>query len=175
MAPRTDPMIYRMAGHAMLVLMVGLVAGLFLTFSLLGAVSLWPLPGIEWQVPGSTRGWQAAHVGGILNGVMIAGLALLAHHLTLSPGGLNWCGWGLIYTGWGNTVFYWAGNIADNRGLSAGDTLYGAGDWIGALSYFGGASAMFATFIAVIILARAAFAGMNANPALREGEGEGEG
>ena len=158
MTTHTEPMIYRMAGHAMLVLFIGLVAGLFLTFSLLGAVALWPLPGVDWQVPGSTRGWQAAHVGGILNGVMIAALALLAKNLPLTPRALTWCGWGLIYTGWGNTVFYWAGNLASNRGLSAGDTLFGAGDWIGALSYFGGASAMFATFVAVIILARAAFA-----------------
>jgi len=158
MTKRTEPMIYRMAGHAMLVLLIGLVAGVFLVFSLLGSITLWPLPGIDWQIPGSTRGWQAAHVGGILNGVMIAALALLANNLALSQRALNWCGWGLIYTGWGNTLFYWAGNLATNRGLSASDTVYGAGDWVGALSYFGGASAMFATFVAVIILARFAFA-----------------
>ena len=67
-----------------------------------------------------------------------------------------WAGWGLVYTGWGNIVFYWAGNLAGNRGLSVTDTVFGPGNLMGALSYFGGASAMFATFIAVIILARTA-------------------
>ena len=56
-------------GHGMLVLLVGLVAGVMLVFSMLEAVTLWPLPAWEVQVPGSTRGWSAAHVGGILNGV----------------------------------------------------------------------------------------------------------
>ena len=61
----------------LLVIFVGLVAGLGLTFSLLEAVALWPLPAWEVSLPGSVRGWQAAHVGGILNGVMIAGAGLL--------------------------------------------------------------------------------------------------
>ena len=28
------------------------------------------------DVPGTTRGWTAAHVGGILNGVMIAAMSI---------------------------------------------------------------------------------------------------
>ena len=58
-------------GHGMVVLLIGLVAGVMLIFSLLDAVTLWPLPAWEVSVPGSTRGWQAAHVGGILNGVTV--------------------------------------------------------------------------------------------------------
>jgi len=68
---------HQVIGHGMLVLFVGLLAGVMLTFSLLGAVALWPFPTWEVAIPGSTRGWVSAHVGGILNGVMIAGLALL--------------------------------------------------------------------------------------------------
>ena len=67
----------------MTVLFIGLVAGVFLIFSLLDAVTLWPLPAWEVTIPGSTRGWQAAHVGGILNGVMIAAGALLMAKLQL--------------------------------------------------------------------------------------------
>ena len=69
----TDRLAYLVIGHGMIVLFIGLLAGVMLIFSLLNAVTLWPLPAWEVTVPGSTRGWQAAHVGGILNGVMIAG------------------------------------------------------------------------------------------------------
>ena len=45
--------------NGMAVLFIGLVAGIMLIFSLLGAVTIWPLPVWEAEVPGSTRGWQA--------------------------------------------------------------------------------------------------------------------
>lgn len=104
-----------MIANGMCVLFVGLLAGVMLVFSLLGVVTIWPLP--EWHVlvPGSTRGWQAAHVGGILNGVMISGAALLALHLQLVGRRMQWVGYGMIITGWANTVFYWAGLLAPTR------------------------------------------------------------
>ena len=154
----TDRLAYLAIGHGMIVLFIGLLAGVMLIFSLLNAVTLWPLPAWEVTVPGSTRGWQAAHVGGILNGVMIAGVALLMGRLGLEGRAAGWVGWGMIITGWGNTIFYWAGNLSANRGLSVGSTPFGEGDLAGALAFFGGGVAMFFTFVAVVILARAAFA-----------------
>ena len=148
---------YLVITHAMIVLFLGLVAGLMLTFSLLEAVALWPIPGWEVQVFGSTRGWQAAHVGGILNAVMMVALIYLVSFLDLSLKPARWVGWGMIITGWGNTLFYWAGNVAANRGLSAGDTPFGAGDLWGALAYLGGGTAMVFTFVAVVLLMRAAW------------------
>ena len=144
-------------GHAMLVLLIGLISGFGLVFSLMDAIALWPLPAIDVQIPGSTRGWQAAHVGGILNGVMMAGVALLMTRFALTGRRLNWVGWGMIATGWGNTLFYFAGNFSQNRGLSMGETPFGPGDIWGALSFIGGGSGMFFTIIATIILALAAF------------------
>ena len=144
-------------GHAMLVLLIGLISGFGLVFSLMDAIALWPLPVIDVQIPGSTRGWQAAHVGGILNGVMMAGVALLMTRFALTGRRLNWVGWGMIATGWGNTLFYFAGNFSQNRGLSMGDTPFGPGDIWGALSFIGGGGAMLFTIIATIILALAAF------------------
>jgi hypothetical protein len=152
-----DRLAYLVIGHGMAVLGIGLIAGVMLIFSLLDAVTLWPLPAWEVSIPGTTRGWQAAHVGGILNGVMIAGVALLMGRLGLTGRAAGWVGWGMIVTGWGNTIFYWAGNLSANRGLSVGSTPYGAGDLAGALAFFGGGIGMFFTFVAVIILARAAF------------------
>jgi len=153
----TDRLAYLVIGHGMIVLFIGLLAGVMLIFSLLNAVTLWPLPAWEVTVPGSTRGWQAAHVGGILNGVMIAGVALLMGRLGLEGRAAGWVGWGMIVMGWGNTLFYWAGNLSANRGLSVSATPFGEGDLAGALAFLGGGVAMVFTFLAVGILARSAF------------------
>lgn len=147
----------KVIGHGMLVLLVGLIAGVLLTFSLLEAVALWPLPTWEVPIPGSTRGWVAAHVGGILNGVMMAGLALLMGKLGLTGSRAYWTGWGLIIIGWGNTLFYWAANFSANRGLSPAGTNLGEGGVWATLAYIGGVVGMVFAFIVVIILARAAF------------------
>lgn len=153
----TEQFAYKVIGHGMLVLLIGLLSGFGLIFSLLDAVALWPLPAWEVSIPGSTRGWQATHVGGILNGVMMAGIALLMIKLELTGKRLTWVGWGMIITGWGNTLFYWAGNFSQNRGLSMTDTPFGPGDIWGALSFIGGGGAMLFTIIATIMLALAAF------------------
>jgi hypothetical protein len=144
--------------HAALVLTVGLIAGVMLVFSLLDAVNLWPFPVWQVQIPGSTRGWQAAHVGGIMNGIMLMVMALLMCKLDLSRKQYAIAGWGLIATGWGNTVFYWAGNLAPNRGLSVIDTQYGAADLAGAAAFLGGGGAMIITFVIMYLFARAALA-----------------
>jgi len=147
----------RVIGHGMLVLLIGLTAGVFLTFSVLGAVALWPLPTWEVSIPGSTRGWVSAHVGGILNGVMMACLALLMGKLELTGSRAYWTGWGLVIIGWGNTLFYWAANFSANRGLSPAATSLGEGGVWATLAYVGGVVGMVFAFVVVIILARAAF------------------
>ena len=143
--------------NGMAVLFIGLVAGVMLIFSMLGGVGLWPLPIAEVNVPGTTRGWTAAHVGGILNGVMIATIAVLMRHLEMIGKAAFWVGWGLIITGWANTIFYWAGNVSSNRGPSVAATPYGPGDMAGAVAFLGGGFGMIFTFIAVILVALAAW------------------
>ena len=54
-------------GHGMVVLLIGLIAGVMLIFSLLDAVTLWPLPAWDVTVPGSTRGWQDVVRGAVLH------------------------------------------------------------------------------------------------------------
>jgi len=135
---------------------MGLVAGVMLVFSLLDAVNLWPFPVWQVAIPGSTRGWQAAHVGGIMNGIMLIALAFLMGKLALSSRQTALCAWGLIATGWGNTVFYWAGNLAPNRGLSMEDTPYGVADIAGAVAFLGGGVAMVILFAIMFVFAGAA-------------------
>lgn len=153
---QANPLFRRVVFHAILVLSIGLVAGLMLAFSLLDAVNLWPLPVWEVAIPGSDRGWAAAHVGGILNGIMLIVLIQLATKLDLSDRDFRLSAWSLIITGWGNTVFYWAGNIAPNRGLSVDDTVYGGADIWGILAFLGGGGAMFFTFFVMFMFGRAA-------------------
>ena len=153
---QANPLFRRVVFHAILVLSIGLVAGLMLAFSLLDAVNLWPLPVWEVAIPGSDRGWAAAHVGGILNGIMLIVLIQLATKLDLSDRDFRLSAWSLIITGWGNTVFYWAGNIAPNRGLSVNDTVYGGADIWGILAFLGGGGAMFFTFFVMFLFGRAA-------------------
>ncbi|MEM8496656.1 MAG: hypothetical protein AAF542_01455 [Pseudomonadota bacterium] len=156
-APATDNRsYYRVVYHAILMLTVGLIAGVMLVFSLLGAVNFWPFPIWHVDIPGSTRGWQAAHVGGILNAVMLIALATVMLKLRLFQQRLTQVSWGLIAMGWGNTVFYWAGNVSSNRGLSMADTHFGATDVAGMLAFLGGGAAMFIAFILMYVFAGAA-------------------
>lgn len=141
--------------HAILVMTVGLLAGVMLVFSLLDAVALWPFPVVEMAIPGSTRGWQAAHVGGVMNGIMLVALGFLLRSLDLSTTKYAAAAWGLVIVGWGNTLFYWAGNLAPNRGLSMDDTPYGAADLAGALAFLGGGVAMVVLFILMFIFGQA--------------------
>lgn len=144
-------------GNGMIVLLIGLIAGLMLIFSLLGAVTIWPLPVWDITVPGSTRGWVSAHVGGILNGVMISVFALIMKRLNIIGYKAFWIGWGMIITGWANTVFYWAGNLSENRGLSMVETPFGQPEFFGITAFLVGAIGMIFTFVSVILLAIVAF------------------
>jgi len=146
-----------MIGHGALIMFISLVAGIMLTFDMLEGFKIWPFLDIAVDIPGSVRGWKAAHVGGLLNAVMILVVALCVSKVTLSVKSLNFIHWSFILTGWGNTVFYWAGNIAMNRGLAVGATPYGEGDFYGAIAFLSAASIMFFTMLGCLILMKAGF------------------
>lgn len=159
-----DPAVRRdqalLIGHGALVLLVALLAGFGLTFALLGEVTLWPIPWSTDFSVGSVRGWRAAHVGGLLNGVMMIVLALGLPVLLLGRRARKWTVWTLIYTGWGNTVFYLLGNLAPNRGLSGGGTPFGEGTLLGLFAYLPAATATVLAMSAVCIITLGAFRAM---------------
>lgn len=144
----------QMIFHGALVIAVGLVAGFGLLFELLGAVEIWPLPGMRADLPGTVRGWQAAHVGGILNGVMVLSAAACLQLLRLTERAARGIALALIFTGWANTVFYWFGNLAPNRGLSGGSNALGEGTLAGFIAYVPAALATVVTLAAMLALAR---------------------
>ena len=68
---------HRVVLHAIIVLSIGLIAGLMLAFSLLDAVNSGPT-GMGSVHTGFKPRLGAAHVGGILNGIMLIVLINLA-------------------------------------------------------------------------------------------------
>jgi len=147
----------RMIGHGAAVVVVALVAGFGLLFTLLEQIQVWPMPALDVQIPGSVRGWQAAHVGGLLNGVMVAVFALCLGRVGLTAGRAKWVALGLIFTAWANTIFYWAGNWAPNRGLSGGANVHGEASAMGLLAYVPAATATVVTLACAAVISAAAF------------------
>ena len=139
--------------HAGAVMVVGLLSGFGLLFALLEQVRIWPLPAFsEGPLPGSVRGWSAAHVGGILNGVMMIAIALCLPIVALREVVARRVVWAMIFTGWANTVFYQFGNLAANRGLSGDANVQGGASVAGLIAYLPAALATVITTVAVLAL-----------------------
>ncbi|MDX1382468.1 MAG: hypothetical protein R3190_02435 [Thermoanaerobaculia bacterium] len=147
----------RIIGHGALVMVVALFAGFGLMFALLGEIAIWPVPWTaDVQIPGTPRGWRAAHVGGLTNGVMMVAVALCLPLLAMTEGRQRWVCRAMIFTGWANTVFYLFGNLAPNRGLSGGDNAFGPGTAAGLIAYVPAAIATVVTISALAVVAMAA-------------------
>lgn len=147
----------QMIGHAALVMIVALLGGFALMFALLGEIAIWPVPWTgEVEMPGSVRGWRAAHIGGLLNGVMMLAVALCLPLLEMSQRRERAVGWAMIFTGWANTVFYVFGNLAPNRGLSGGTNALGEGSLAGLMAYVPAALATVITISALAAVAGSA-------------------
>ena len=147
----------KLIGHGALVILIALIAGMMLGFSLVEGIRLWPFIDLSAEIPGSTRGWRMAHTGGIMNGVLVIAIALTLCRLKLTIKQLKWVYWLFTCTAWGNTIFYWLGNFASNRGLSVGATKFGEGDLLGALAYLIVSPVMLLTIAGCWIIMRAAF------------------
>lgn len=145
-------------GHAALVLLVGLIAGMGLTFSLLGGIELIPGRILPFELPGDNDAWARAHVGGILNAVMMIALGMLLGGLDFPASQARRLAWMLIGTGWANTLFYWMALLAPNRAISIADNRWGAANWA---SVIGMVPAFVFAFVMVYVaycFARQAFA-----------------
>ncbi len=146
-----------MIGHSAVVMAIGMVAGLLLMFQVLGEIQLWPLFSFKVLVPGTERAWRAAHLGPILNGILCIVLAQAFPLLKLKVSALKWSAWSLICMAWGNTVFYIFSIFGTNRGLSFGTDKFGQGNLADLLAYISAVAAAGAVFIALGVIAFAAF------------------
>jgi hypothetical protein len=155
-----------MIANAGLVLLLGMLAGLPFAFHLIGHIGLWPIPlALDVQIPGTERGWRAAHIGNIMNGTMLLAVAAILHHLTLPANLRRAVAWCMIATVWGNAVFYVvAACLTDGRALTFGANRFGGGDWFNAIGYLAAMGAVFTVIFALIQLVRGAFASAREAP-----------
>ena len=151
-------------GHGALVILVALIAGVMLGFSLVEGIRLWPILDISMAIPGSDHGWKVAHSGGIMNGILVIVVAISLSRITLSNTQLSWIYWLFVCTAWGNTIFYWFGNFSMNRGLSVVANRFGEGDIYGAIAYIVVAPVMVLTIIGCAMLIKAGFKGAQKAP-----------
>ncbi len=59
-----------------------------------------------------------AHLEGILNGMLLFGVAAVAPLLQLGPRGAAWVTKGLLVCAWGNVTASWIGPLSETRGLA---------------------------------------------------------
>lgn len=146
----------RLIKHALYAILVGMFCGFMLMYTLLGKISLSPLP-ISFTIPllGTPDGWRVFHLGMLTNGMMailFAGCIRWLRVEGLAAAWISWCG---VATVWGNAGFYLFRMFATNRGLSVEDNIYGPANLSGGLSYMLGFVAVVTLLIAVILLLRA--------------------
>ena len=139
-----------MIGNGLLVVLIAMLSGFMLMFSLLGGIEVWPGKIIEIPMYGTVPGWVRAHTGGTLNGVLVIVVALALPILRLSDFMQRFVAYGFIYIAWSFTVFYWLGNASTNRGLSIGPSALGQPDLIGLIAFLPGVPSV---FLVVFLLA----------------------
>lgn len=149
-----------MIGNGALVLLLGLLCGFALLFHLLGELALWPIPGsLAVQIPGQPQRWVAAHIGNLMNALMLIVVALCLPLLRFSLRSEKFLAWGLIVTAWGNAGFYLLSALgASGRGLSFGANRFGGGDLLSQLTFLVAYPGAVISVIAMLLLARRAFA-----------------
>lgn len=148
----------KMIGHGAGVVLVGLFAGVGLLVSLLGGIELIPGQIIELSIPGDTGAWVRAHVGGMMNGVLVMLVAVMMAGLGFAGAAEGRMFWMLAGTGWANTLFYWAALFAPNRALSIADNRFGESNAAAVIGLVPALLFAVIAIIAVFTLMRQAFA-----------------
>jgi hypothetical protein len=147
-----------MIGHGALILLVGMFAGVGLLIGLLGGLELLPGRIVALQLPGNPGAWARAHVGGMLNGMLIMLVAVLLPALGFDEARSRRMAWMLAGTGWANTLFYWAALFAPNRALTFGDNKFGPSNLAAVIGLTPALVFVIVSIVAVIALAQQAFA-----------------
>ena len=137
-------------------MIVALFGGFMLTFSMLGGISLSPLPlffGME--IPGTAQGWRVVHLGMLMNGMMAILLGIAMRWLAVSERQASCVAWGVIIAVWGNFCFYLFSMFGYNHGLSLGSNRLGEGNWAGAMAFIPAIIGAVTLLVALFILLRA--------------------
>lgn len=141
--------------HGLIIMIIGLVAGFGLTFSILGQISLSPIPFvIDYQMPGTTEAWARMHTGCLINGLMLILFALALPKFPLRTRTAQRIALGFILVGWSNTLFYIFGAFSPNRGLALSETPAGAANWASFIAYI---PAVIAAVLLILLLLKLLF------------------
>jgi hypothetical protein len=146
-----------MIGHSMLILMIGLLAGVGLLVSLIGGLEIWPGKLASIEVPGHTDAWVRLHIGQLLNAFLIVLVALILPLLEFKPEAARRIGWLTVGIGWANTLFYAAALFAPNRALTFGNNRWGDANLASVIGLLPALVFTLISFVVVVMLARQAF------------------
>jgi styrene-oxide isomerase len=148
-----------MLANGFVVILVSMLAGFMLMFSLLGGLEVWPGTIVAIPVYGTVEGWVRAHSGGAMNGLLVVVIALALPKLSLSARLQRLTAYGFIYVAWSFTVFYWFGNAAGNRALTIGDNPLGASDIFGVIGFLAGLPSVIIVVILLAVVAKGVLSG----------------
>jgi styrene-oxide isomerase len=143
--------------NGFLVILVAMLAGFMLMFSLLGGLEIWPGNIVAIPVYGTAEGWVRAHSGGAMNGLLVVVVGLALPKMALSPKLQRITAYGFIYVAWSFTIFYWFGNAAGNRALTFGDNPLGSSDIFGVIGFLPALPSVVVVVILLAVVARSAW------------------
>ncbi len=138
--------------HALYSVMLGLLGGVFLIYSALGEVVVWPLGRWPWNLPGELSLWRALHTGPLLNGVLAIALVFVSRSLGANLRQARRIAYALIVMVWGNGLFYLSRIWGETRGLAVESQQFGSGNVADIIAMLSASLAMITTFYALIVL-----------------------
>ncbi|CAA0111361.1 Styrene-oxide isomerase [Zhongshania aliphaticivorans] len=143
----------RLIKHGLAAMLVGLFGGFLLGFSMVGGMSLSPVPVFfQFELPGSNAGWRILHVGTLMNGIMALAIGLVMRTVYLTDGRSRSIFICFALAIWGNFSFYLFGMFAPNHGLSIEANRLGEASIAGALAYIPAILAAVVSIWAVFVM-----------------------
>ena len=137
-------------------MLVALIAGFLLIFSMIGGILLSPIPYlISFDMPGTTQGWRVLHLGMLMNGLMAIALGLAMRWYALTDNTAMRIHLGTSIAVWGNFCFYLFGMFAPNHGVTLEANRLGEASLYGALAFFPALLGAITLFYATYVLFRA--------------------
>jgi len=137
-------------GHGALVLLVGFIAGFGFLFFLVGEIVVWPLPAIQYQLPGTYDAWRMAHMEGIANGMVLWLLAAILPALQHSIKNIYRLAMGMVFVAWPIVIASQLDPLFENaRGLA----FTPESNWISDIAFFLFYFGIVVAFVVVIAIA----------------------
>jgi styrene-oxide isomerase len=138
-----------MVGHGALMILAGLIGGLFLNAFLVGG---YEAAGkiVPSELRGTEHTWQNTHTGPLLNGLMVICLGLGLPFVGLKDKFARIVATLVVLDGWANVGFYFFAVFAENRALAFIDSRMGHVDVFSWLAR--GPAVLFGTLLMIALV-----------------------